>query len=460
MKQNLLILALSAIIVLRASAQSPELDTWIINTTGITGSHYESGNTTAITDTASANVQHVYYSAQNVYLRCSGIPAYPTGPFEDGNPAHATNRNYLFRIPRNPAVNEGTLTEVGLGQIGVWMNGVPVYNYADAMSYNNQGIWNRNAVYFENDGFDCAKGHPAPVFNGPPLPGSTPVGGSYHHHQNPCRYSLQAVPASDVCSSYPSEGLYEPIEGTHSPLLGYAFDGFPIYGAYAYANIDGTGGIVRMQSSYRTRDIQNRQTLADGTVLQPAQYGPEIATTPLGAYQEDFEFVDGLGHLDIHNGRFAVTPEYPDGIYAYYATMDENGYSAFPYVLGQTYYGVVATDNFPTQGPGNTNPTSVTINESVEEFSPEPTGIHFIPSGISLNIWPVPADAEAQISISKVLGNTCDFVICDLNGRTVSEFSIVPGTLVSKIDLSLIPQGIYVVRDASGSLFKRLIIAR
>lgn len=443
---------------LSAQAQGPEIENWIINSNDLKGSHYVSGNPLPIEDTASANVQHVYYSTNNVYIRCSGIPAYPTGPFEDGNPALATNRNYLFRIPRNPEPNSGSLTAVGLGQIGVWINGVPIYNYADAMSYNNLGIWNRNAVYFENDGFDCSKGHPAPVFSGPPLPGNPPAGGSYHHHQNPCRFSLQVQPASDVCTQYPSEGLYEPIENTHSPLLGFAFDGYPVYGAYGYTNPDGTGGVSRIRSSYRLRNMLNRQSLPDGTVLSPAQYGPEIASIPLGAYEEDFEFVNGLGDLDIHNGRFAVTPEYPLGTYAYYTTMDEGGQSAFPYVLGQTYYGVVATDNFPVMMPGNTNPTAVVINETVEEFIPEPTYAGGLPNNLIMQLAPNPASSVIQISLNRVIQEALPLGLYDLRGTKVSEAIIVPGTLVCVVSVSALPAGIYLIRDASGFLNKKLVI--
>ena len=79
----------------------------------------------------------------------------------------------------------------------------------------------------------------------------------------------------------------------------------------------------------------------------------------MGWYYEDFEFVDGLGDLDVHNGRFCVTPEYPNGTYAYFATVDENWNSKFPYVI-HSYYGVVETNNFAQMGPGNSG-TQVTI---------------------------------------------------------------------------------------------------
>src|SRR5204863_5201489 len=125
----------------------------------------------------------------------------------------------------------------------------------------------------------------------------------------------------------------------------------PLYGAYGYANADGTAGIARMRSSYRLRSITQRHTLPDGTVLAPALYGPDVsATYPLSYYIEDFEYVAGLGDLDACNGRVAVTPEYPLGTYAYYATIDGDGASAYPYAIGPTYYGLVATDNITRHG--------------------------------------------------------------------------------------------------------------
>ena len=104
------------------------------------------------------------------------------------------------------------------------------------MSYNNAGVWNQNALYYEGISFDACLGHPAP-------------GGNYHNHVNPsCLYNHNN-------------------SSVHSPILGYAFDGYPIYGAYAYANADGTGGIARMVSSYQIRQIADRNSLPDGTIL-------------------------------------------------------------------------------------------------------------------------------------------------------------------------------------------------
>ncbi|NDD50394.1 MAG: YHYH protein, partial [Flavobacteriia bacterium] len=291
MKEKILTWASVAILMLPGAAkgqQDPYLDAWLYNSSGMTGQHWEQGQTTVITDTALADVRWIGYTTSDVYIRSSGVPAYAVGPFLDGNPILApTNRHYLFRIPRNPIQETQTPTTPGLGQIGVFINGVPVYNYADAMSYNNQGIWHQNAVVFEHSGMDCAKGHPAPVFSGPPGPGSQITGASYHHHQSPAIFTTATQPLTNVCGTYPSLGLYTMDSTVHSPLLGFAFDGFPIYGAYGFSDTAGQGTIRRIQSSYRLRTMTDRSTLPDGTVLSTAQQGPSIAAVALGSYKED-----------------------------------------------------------------------------------------------------------------------------------------------------------------------------
>ena len=42
----------------------------------------------------------------------------------------------------------------------------------------------------------------------------------------------------------------------------------------------------------------------------------------MGAFTQDYEYVEGHGDLDRCNGRFGVTPEFPDGIYYYVVTDD------------------------------------------------------------------------------------------------------------------------------------------
>lgn len=387
-------------------AQTPEITSWLLNTTGLTGyGGY------------SANVQQVQYSANYVYVSCSDIPAYSIGPWPM-NPNTPTDQGFVFKIPRNPQPNTGNPTATSLGHIAVLTNGVTVFNAKDAMSYNNQNVWHQNAPVVEGPSMDACLGHPAP-------------GGEYHHHQRP------------VC-------LYTANASQHSPIIGYAFDGYPIYGAYAYQNTNGTGPISRMRSSYRLRNITTRTTLPDGTVLSSGQYGPAVSTTyPLGYYIEDFEYISGLGDLDEYNGRFCVTPEYPSGTYCYYATIDSLGASAYPYMIGPNYYGIVTAGN---TGPGGGH---VTITETVTNYTPT-TGLAAQMLNISFAIFPVPATDQLTVMLP-ASSSTGTIEVYDALGAMVYRSAV---NEKQTIDVSSWSSGMYSVRLLSdkGTGTQRIVV--
>ena len=449
MKNLYLLFLLGALHTFSFAQDNPAINTWMINTTGITGSHYIDGNPTPVIDTAQANVQKVQYSDTYAYINCSGVPAYIIGPYLDGNPSLATNNDWLFKIALNPVEETGNNVSTPLGAIGVFINGVPMYNYADGASYDassgsddmmgGDGVWNRNAVLAENAGFDCAKGHPSPVFDGPPGPGGSLVGGSYHHHQNPTAFNLDLVQVSDVCDVYLSDGLYTIDEEQHSPLIGFAFDGFPVYGAYAYANTDGTGGIKRMESSYQLRDILVRTQYADGTNVTD---GPDVSSSfPLGWYKEDFEFIEGSGDLDIHNGRFCVTPEYPDGIYAYFATVDENWNSAYPYMVGPTYFGELVSENIGG---------SVLIDEEVTLYEGT-SSVNENSVDIDIQIGPNPTSNLLLIQVGGLLRNDLSIRLFNAAGQLVKERTLAQGSTICHLETDLLYSGEYYLEVSDGS---------
>ncbi len=119
----------------------------------------------------------------------------------------------------------------------------------------------------------------------------------------------------------------------HSPILGFAYDGNPIYGAYGYTDpLDSSSTVTQMTSSYL------------GNTTRPD--GPSTTTYPVGTFIQDWVFTDGSGTLDQNNGRFCVTPEYPDGTYAYFITVDSSGDPRFPYILGNNYYSLPLDSNY------------------------------------------------------------------------------------------------------------------
>lgn len=364
---------------LHVLAQGPTVTSWILNPGGETG---YGGNPT--------NVQSVAYTATDVYVTSTCIPGYDIGPWT-ANPNLPANQDFTFKITRNPVENNGTLVNTPLGHIGVWRNGVSIFNAKDGMSYNNQGIWNRDALIFEGISFDDCLGHAAP-------------NGEYHHHVSPnCLYPHLAMTV-------------------HSPLIGYAFDGFPIYGAHGYTNADGTGGISRMRTSYRLRNITERTTLANGTTLPANQYGPALGGQyPLGAFLEDHEFVNGLGDLDEHNGRYCVTPEYPEGTYAYFVTLSEGYEPEFPYVLGPTYHGTVQ--------PGNTGPQSGhnSVPGNATPYTNNPAGLVHL-SASSLLLHPVPCDDVLNIQNDHVALTYVEILAAQDRSRNYTT-SMVRGAL-------------------------------
>jgi uncharacterized protein (TIGR03437 family) len=138
--------------------------------------------------------------------------------------------------------------------------------------------------------------------------------------------------------------------------LGWALDGYPIYGPYGFSDVTSASSAVkRLKPSFRLRQMTQRISLPAWAqahhpntplTLTANQYGPDVSDTfPLGRYVEDYEFVSGLGDLDQYNGRFAVTPEFPNGTYAYHVTVNDDGSPAFPYIMGLQYYGTVAGSN-------------------------------------------------------------------------------------------------------------------
>jgi hypothetical protein len=326
------------------------------------------------------------------------------------NPNTPSNQDFCFKITRNPVENTGNPVETPMGHTGVWKNGVSLFNAKDAFTYNDQGVWFQDAYVFEGASFDECLGHPA-------------GNGEYHHHINP------------TC-------LYDDSDSdNHSPIIGYAFDGFPFYGAYGYENTDGTGEIIRMRTSFQHRDIEVRQTLPGGEQLSSTEYGPPVnGTYPIGSFLEDYEYLENSGELDEHNGRFCVTPEYPEGTYAYFVTIDENLDPLYPYAVGPTYYGIVQPGNTGPQSAHNIIPLNATHYDPTDGLIETPdTEVQVYPNPVSdiLNI-----SSEGSMIVR----------ITDLQSRDIYS---APGNHL-KVDVSGFRQGVYIV--TVGTISKQVVV--
>ena len=156
------------------------------------------------------------------------------------------------------------------------------------------------------------------------------------------RYSV-----GDNVSSILAEQLSE-----HSKILGFAYDGYPIYGPYAYENpLDSESSVVRMNSGY----VLNNSRIN----------GPSVTTYPLGTFDEDYTWIpninSGKTFLDQNNGRYCVTPEYPNGTYAYFVSIDSDGDSEYPYIMGKNYYGIPVDSNYNQPITQNDIPSSAKL---------------------------------------------------------------------------------------------------
>ena len=114
-------------------------------------------------------------------------------------------------------------------------------------------------------------------------------------------------------------------DGTLSGIIGWAYDGNPIYGPTGYSDPENvSSGLKTLQSGY-TLDISN-------VTNRPSGFSD-------GFFVEDYKF-DGSGDLDEYNGRYERNDEYPNGVYAYHATIDE-----FPYFIGNKYRSKLISDS-------------------------------------------------------------------------------------------------------------------
>ena len=378
--------------------QVPIVDSWQLKFSGRYARSVETRDSfpvrtwpaAGLTDTSGAaplptysDVQLVRESATDVYISTSGLASHPMGPwYWNVNTLFGNwprGQGVVYRLPKTPVETaDNARIAVGLGSQGIWVNGVTFFNQLDGAQYITeagrgiQGVanaatfgqdparpWIRDAIPVEGPTFDASNAHQPPT-------------GVYHYHSNPLALRFQLD--DNVKWDGPQGKYLEDISKLHhSPILGWARDGYPIYGPYGYANCTGTGSdLRRMRSGFVIRDgtsgsldtrVAGRKSIGkwaatlhaittapDGqgrVELAPAAFGPDVsAYYYLGRYNEDWEFLGDLGKaqgtefdLDRHNGRTCVTPEYPKGTYAYYVAIDGTGKAAFPYTVGRQFRG-------------------------------------------------------------------------------------------------------------------------
>ena len=250
---------------------------------GVTPGHPGSSVTVASGDRgATQNTVTISETATQRIIQSNGIPNHQTGRFPNRNNPNAIRpQSYEFRMPLDPEPAPA-IREAQGHLFGVAVNGV-VFDPGTAEFWRGDRRWNYEAKSGKIDlGLDRSNAHVQPS-------------GAYHYHGIPNELLLDQNKSRQEMT-----------------MLGWAADGFPIYGPFGYNEADDSDSALRrMRSSYRVRSDSR-----DG--------GPGGRHD--GSFVADYEYVEGSGDLDEANGRFGVTPEYPEGIYHYYLT-DE-----YPYI--------------------------------------------------------------------------------------------------------------------------------
>ncbi len=222
-------------------------------------------------------------------IEANGMPDHLVGRFPNrDNPNEIREQSYDIEIPSEPRE---------AAQI-TYMHELP------GDRFRAFGI-SLDGVIFEPGTAEVWMGRRDSGWNYEALGGAIPLGldsnfahvqpdGSYHYHGMPI-------------------GLMRRLgyrKGDHSPMIGWAADGFPIYAMHGYRDANDPGSsIVELKTSYKLRQGS-----------RPG--GDEPDGDFDGTFIQDYEYVPGSGDLDECNGRYCVTPEFPEGTYAYFMTRE------------------------------------------------------------------------------------------------------------------------------------------
>ena len=289
----------------------------------------------------------------------TGLPYHSFGNAQVSATAVAQNYNRIWPLYGGTNIEATTHTDTGTGVVGFWLNGV-------AVTSPNAGITapkNRLVV----PGFNYNLMHPIITgLNKDSAGGITSDNLVYSYKAYTfANQWINAVGRTDGTIGDPDAIAMTYLGGTlthpdgHSKIIGFALDGYPIYGPYGYVSANGANGTVkRMSSRYKLRSAAYRA----------ATEACDLNTYPLGIFVQDYELAS-TGDLDKYNGRYCITPDYPDGTYAYFTTVDDHDNPVYPYVIGNQFFGTVVAElaNSVVNGPGH---APVTYRSTPPSFNP------------------------------------------------------------------------------------------
>jgi len=366
-----------------------------------------------------AAVANLDYQGYKFTISTSDVPDGTTvlkGTFPNsGNPYYITDQNaeitFPFRAGQN-VLGEQAAVATREAITGVTLPGIYLYGPSNRYYITN------------NDGFTWHYCGPTTTLNGrDSYGGAVGSSGEYYYQDSTFITANAWGNVSGFTDGYThSDG--------HSKIIGFAADGYPIYGPFAYTNpLDANSAIVRMSSGYQIQSLTNRPAGATVTVSESStgnlisvsdtiglNPGMRITTNSAGlpvntyyilncanataigpptflygdnqilldsnitvnsgdtltfeflpgAFIEDYKHEGSPGVLNSMNGRYCVTPDFPNGTFAYFCTEDSSGNPVYPYIIGNNFYGSLV----PESDPNLVDPDYITINRASRDINP------------------------------------------------------------------------------------------
>ena len=224
-------------------------------------------------------------------ITANGLPDHAVGAFPNAdNPNTIAAQNVSASVTVTPTQTSVVTPRVGAtNKPGIALNGI-VFDPGTAGTCNDAGACQQGGQAVGNWSLE-ALGQTSFKWGTDTSNAHVQPNGLYHYHGIP-------------------EGLVTKLGNGNKAmtLIGWAADGFPIYARHGYTVATDAGSAVKVvTASYRLK-------------ATPDANRPATTTYPMGTFTQDFEYVAGAGDLDECNGRTGVTPEFPNGIYHYYAT--------------------------------------------------------------------------------------------------------------------------------------------
>lgn len=294
-------------------------------------------------DGAYDSTTSIYFSGTNLIITSDGDP-YPakagSSLINDGSTSRGAffndytiaDQEYNFKLQYRGATNTSSPEAANTGFNGVFNNGV---------LFSNPGASGEAVgVYAAPSGFTYNRTHFSSFFKMDDCGGYVNQDSKYVYYNG--KFLTRCWDDSKVYNSNPYysgsnfNGDYFRHSNGHSKIIGFSFDGYPIYGPFGYENSENTSSpCTLMTSSYITKPTDEHRP-ADWKYTNAISVNDVAYNLTAGAFIQDYEYAEGSGLLDQYNGRYSVTPEYPKGTYAYYLTFTSSGLVVpeYPYIMG------------------------------------------------------------------------------------------------------------------------------